>query len=138
MPKYVVSGTLEEATRNNSSIISGDVAAGIRDLKVNIEGDITLSGSATLVRVAHWRREADDPQVRRMTTTGVRSASIARPPIQAIRNKDIDGLISLFAPDVVYFDMVRVCNTSDLRLFGSDSWGCSKASRALSNRSCVT
>jgi uncharacterized protein (TIGR02246 family) len=25
---------------------------------------------------------------------------------QAIRNRDIDGLMSLFAPDVVYFDMV--------------------------------
>lgn len=50
MPKYVVSGTLEEATWNNTTIISGDVAAGVRDLKDGIQGDITMSGSATLVR----------------------------------------------------------------------------------------
>jgi len=50
MPKYVVSESLEEATWNNTSIISGDVAAGLGDLKDTIEGDITVSGSATLVR----------------------------------------------------------------------------------------
>ncbi|MPY93152.1 MAG: dihydrofolate reductase [Acidimicrobiia bacterium] len=50
MPKYVVSRTLREATWNNTTIISGDVAAGIRDLKNSIAGDIGMSGSATLVR----------------------------------------------------------------------------------------
>ncbi|MGH8932514.1 MAG: dihydrofolate reductase family protein [Egibacteraceae bacterium] len=49
-PKYVVSRTLREATWNNTTIISGDVAAAIRDLKGSTEGDIGMSGSATLVR----------------------------------------------------------------------------------------
>jgi dihydrofolate reductase len=49
-PKYVVSDTLREATWNNTTIISGDVAAAIRDLKGRTEGDIGMSGSATLVR----------------------------------------------------------------------------------------
>jgi dihydrofolate reductase len=50
MPKYVVSGTLREATWSNTTIISGDVAPAIRDLKDRTKGDITMSGSATLVR----------------------------------------------------------------------------------------
>ncbi len=50
MPKYVVSHSLGEATWNNTTIIGGDVAAGIRELKAGTEGDITMSGSATLVR----------------------------------------------------------------------------------------
>lgn len=50
MPKYVVSTTLREASWNNSTIINGDVAARIRELEDSTEGDIALSGSATLVR----------------------------------------------------------------------------------------
>lgn len=50
MPKYVVSRTLRKATWNNTTIISGEVAGAIRGLKDSTEGDITMSGSATLVR----------------------------------------------------------------------------------------
>ncbi|HEY3141435.1 MAG TPA: dihydrofolate reductase family protein [Acidimicrobiales bacterium] len=49
-PKYVISRTLDKATWNNSTIISSDVAARIQDLKDSTEGDIGMSGSATLVR----------------------------------------------------------------------------------------
>jgi dihydrofolate reductase len=49
-PKYVVSRTLQEATWNNTTIINGDVAAGLRDLKDRTQRDIGMSGSATLVR----------------------------------------------------------------------------------------
>jgi len=49
-PKYVVSRTLQEATWNNTTIINGDVAAGIQDLKDRTQRDISISGSATLVR----------------------------------------------------------------------------------------
>ncbi|MGH8836136.1 MAG: dihydrofolate reductase family protein [Actinomycetes bacterium] len=49
-PKYVVSRTLQEASWNNTTIINGDVAAGIRDLKDRTQRDIGMSGSATLVR----------------------------------------------------------------------------------------
>lgn len=48
--KYVVSNSLEKADWNNTTIISGDVAAKIRDLKERTEGDIQMSGSATTVR----------------------------------------------------------------------------------------
>ena len=50
MPKYVVSHSLREVTWNNTTIIGGDVAAGVRELKERTDGDIAMSGSATLVR----------------------------------------------------------------------------------------
>ena len=50
VPKYVVSNTIDEATWNNTTIISGDVAAGIKDMKDSAGGDIGMSGSATTVR----------------------------------------------------------------------------------------
>lgn len=49
-PKYVVSNTLERADWNNTTVISGDVAARLRELKEQIDGDIHMSGSATTVR----------------------------------------------------------------------------------------
>ncbi|MFG2075450.1 dihydrofolate reductase family protein [Nonomuraea maritima] len=49
-PKYVLSNTLKTADWENTTIISGDVAAGVRELKERIDGDITMSGSATTVR----------------------------------------------------------------------------------------
>jgi dihydrofolate reductase len=48
--KYVVSNTLTEATWNNTTVVSGDVAAGLKKIKEHTEGDLAMSGSATLVR----------------------------------------------------------------------------------------
>jgi dihydrofolate reductase len=48
--KYVVSNTLEKADWNNTTVISGDVAAKVRELKEQVDGDIQMSGSATTVR----------------------------------------------------------------------------------------
>jgi dihydrofolate reductase len=48
--KYVVSNTLEKADWNNTTVISGDVAAQLRELKERTDGDIQMSGSATTVR----------------------------------------------------------------------------------------
>jgi len=57
-PKYVVSNTLDEATWNNTTVVSGDVAARLRQIKDETEGVIAISGSATLVRgflpMASW------------------------------------------------------------------------------------
>ncbi|WP_213451524.1 dihydrofolate reductase family protein [Rhizomonospora bruguierae] len=49
-PKYVVSGTLTEATWRSSEIIGGYDPQTIRRLKEETEGDIYVSGSGTLVR----------------------------------------------------------------------------------------
>ncbi|MEV0196566.1 dihydrofolate reductase family protein [Nonomuraea sp. NPDC050691] len=48
--KYVVSNTLEKADWANTTVINGDVAAKLRDLKKQTDGDIQMSGSATTVR----------------------------------------------------------------------------------------
>src|SRR5919202_4301876 len=48
--KYVVSDTLSDPTWKNTTVISGDVASEIRALKERNDGDIAMSGSATLVR----------------------------------------------------------------------------------------
>jgi dihydrofolate reductase len=49
-PKYVVSGTLQRAEWKNSSILGPYDAEAISRLKETIDGDIYISGSATLVR----------------------------------------------------------------------------------------
>jgi dihydrofolate reductase len=48
--KYVVSGTLTEATWRNSQIIGPYDADRIRRLKDEVDGDLYMSGSAMLVR----------------------------------------------------------------------------------------
>ena len=50
IPKYVVSNSLGAATWKNTTVISGDVAGQLRALKEQTDGDIGMSGSATLVR----------------------------------------------------------------------------------------
>jgi dihydrofolate reductase len=49
MPKFVVSTTLDTATWNNSTVVNGDLAEIVADLKARFSGDILVSGSATLV-----------------------------------------------------------------------------------------
>jgi len=48
--KYVVSGTLTEATWRNSKIIGPYDPAAIRSLKREVDGNLYVSGSGTLVR----------------------------------------------------------------------------------------
>lgn len=55
-PKYVVSNTLTDPTWERSTVISGDVAAGIRELKQSREGELLLVGSA---RLARWLLQQD-------------------------------------------------------------------------------
>jgi dihydrofolate reductase len=50
MPKYVVSSTLEQADWQNSTILSGDPADSVAQLKEEVDGVILVAGSATLVK----------------------------------------------------------------------------------------
>lgn len=50
IPKYVVSTTLTEASWNNTTVVSGDVAGELRRIKGATDGTLAMSGSATLVR----------------------------------------------------------------------------------------
>lgn len=49
-PKYVPSTTLTDPAWQNTTVLSGDVAAQVQDVKDRTAGDITMSGSATTVR----------------------------------------------------------------------------------------
>ena len=59
-PKYVVSGTLESADWDNSTILGPYDAERIRSLKEEVDGDIYVSGSGTLVRAMLADRLVDD------------------------------------------------------------------------------
>jgi len=48
--KYVVSGTLQSADWDNTTIVGGYSADAIRSLKESVDGDLYVSGSTTLVR----------------------------------------------------------------------------------------
>jgi dihydrofolate reductase len=50
MPKYVYSTTLESADWQNSTILAGDFAESIAKVKDEVDGDILVAGSATLVQ----------------------------------------------------------------------------------------
>ena len=50
VPKYVVSDTLTEAAWNNTTLVTGDVASRLQEVKHRTDGDIAMSGSATLAR----------------------------------------------------------------------------------------
>ena len=50
MPKYVFSSTLEKAEWNNSTILSGEFAEEIGELKQQLDGVILVAGSAQLVQ----------------------------------------------------------------------------------------
>jgi dihydrofolate reductase len=49
-PKYVVSGTLTEVTWSNSNLVGPYDAGAIRRLKEEVDGDLYVSGSRTLVQ----------------------------------------------------------------------------------------
>jgi dihydrofolate reductase len=50
MPKYVVSSTLEKPEWNNTTVVSGDLAAEVAKLKELYDGDIVVHGSASLAQ----------------------------------------------------------------------------------------
>ena len=50
MPKYVVSSTLEDPERNNSTVLEGDGVEAVSRLKQEQDGDIVVHGSPRLVQ----------------------------------------------------------------------------------------
>ena len=50
MPKYVVSSTLEEPTWNNTTVVSGDLAAEVARIRDAHDGDVVVHGSGQLAK----------------------------------------------------------------------------------------
>ena len=50
MPKYVVSSTLKEARWSNATVLNGDVAKEVSNLKNRVDGEILVYASSQLVR----------------------------------------------------------------------------------------
>ena len=50
MPKYVVSSTLKDPEWTNSTVLSGDLATEVSELKEEVDGDIVVHGSAQLAQ----------------------------------------------------------------------------------------
>jgi dihydrofolate reductase len=50
MPKYVVSSTLTDPEWNNSTVLTGDVVQEVSRLKQELDGEIVVAGSISLVR----------------------------------------------------------------------------------------
>jgi dihydrofolate reductase len=49
LPKYVVSSTLQDPSWANTTVLSGDLAEEVAELKAGVEGDVVVHGSSTLV-----------------------------------------------------------------------------------------
>jgi dihydrofolate reductase len=49
MPKFVVSRTLERPEWNNTTVIRGDLRGAVERLRAEVDGDVLVNGSATLM-----------------------------------------------------------------------------------------
>ncbi|HEV3093290.1 MAG TPA: dihydrofolate reductase family protein [Solirubrobacteraceae bacterium] len=60
MPKYVVSSTLQSADWENSTILTGNLADRVGELKQSVEGNLLVAGSAQLVQALTALRLVDE------------------------------------------------------------------------------
>ena len=59
-PKYVVSSTLDDPEWTNTTVLKGDVASEVGKLKNDIDGDILVAGSRSLVHALLQEKLVDE------------------------------------------------------------------------------
>jgi len=60
MPKYVVSSTLQDPEWNNTTVLSGDLAEEVSNMKERHDGDVVVHGSRQLVQTLVDRDLVDE------------------------------------------------------------------------------
>lgn len=101
MPKYVVSGTLERTAWSNGTVVSGDLAAEIAELKGEFDGEIVVYASAQLVHALIEQDLVDEIRVLVIPVVvgdGARlfGATGAVMPLRLIHSATIgDGVVSV-------------------------------------------
>ena len=109
-PKYVASTTLTDPQWTDTTVLSGDVAAAIGELKAKPAGELQVHGSGSLVRWLFDNRLVDEiilliyPVVlgqgtRLFPDTGPDTALADRLPVHSERGND-PGLSAYWAPGV--------------------------------------
>ena len=99
IPKYVVSGTLEDPQWSNAAIINGDAAKEISELKRNMNGEILVYGSYQLVRILIEQNLADELRLVVFPVvlgTGLRifDEASGKKPLHLVNTRKIgDGLV---------------------------------------------
>jgi dihydrofolate reductase len=102
MPKYVVSNTVDGSEWNNTTVIKGDVAGAVSELKQEFDGDILVNGSAQLVKTLMDNDLVDEYRLMVFPTvigSGKRlfSDTIAAKSLQLVESKPVgpDGVVIL-------------------------------------------
>ncbi len=104
MPKVVVSSTLTDPTWNNTTVLDGDVASGVADLKAGDGGPILVAGSKTLV---HALLDADLVDEMRLMTFPVTIGAGLRVFPDSVRRTAWELVDSVSFPSTVRVDTFR-------------------------------
>jgi dihydrofolate reductase len=105
-PKYVVSSTLENPEWNNTTVLQGDPAAEVSQLKQELEGEIVVPASFTLVHTLIEHELVDEMRVMIypfVLGSGDRlfSGPIAKVPLHLIDNRTIGDHLTYTTYEVV-------------------------------------
>ena len=100
LPKYVVSSTLENPQWNNTTVLEGDVAKVLTELKQEVDGDILVYASYQLVRTLIEHDLADELRLEVFPVVLGTSARLFdqtsnQKPLRLIDTRKVgDGLVS--------------------------------------------
>jgi dihydrofolate reductase len=100
IPKYVVSSTLEDPRWSNTTVLNGDAAKEVSELKRKVDGEILVYGSYQLVRLLVERSLADELRLVVFPVvlgTGVRifDETSAKKPLRLVDTRKLGDALAL-------------------------------------------